>query len=80
MLGVPARRGAEVLLCHCHRVSDRTVESLVEAGAQKVGHVVRATRAGTDCGGCLPALRDACRALLSERTESSPPLASAVSA
>lgn len=69
-----------MLLCHCHRVSDRTVESLVDAGSEKVAQIVRATRAGTDCGGCIPALRDACRAMVSERTGSLTSLADAVSA
>lgn len=69
-----------MLLCHCHRVSDRTVESLVDAGAQKVGQIVRATGAGTDCGGCIPALRAACRAMVSERTGTLTSLTDAVSA
>lgn len=69
-----------MLLCHCHRVSDRTVESLVDAGAQKVGQIVRATHAGTDCGGCIPALREACRAMVSARTGPPTSLADAVSA
>lgn len=69
-----------MLLCHCHRISDRTVESLVDAGARKVGQVVRATRAGTDCGGCIPALRQACLARMGERTGALTSMADAVSA
>ncbi len=56
-----------MLLCHCHRVSDSAVEAVVAAGASRVGHLVRATRAGTDCGGCIPALRAACERLLADR-------------
>ena len=56
-----------MLLCHCHRVNDRAVEAVLAAGASKVGHLVRATRAGTDCGSCIPALREACQRLMAER-------------
>ena len=69
-----------MLLCHCHRVSDRAVASLVDAGAHKVGQIVRATHAGTDCGGCIPALREACKALVQERTGPLTSFADAVSA
>lgn len=53
-----------MLLCHCHRVNDAAVEAVVAAGATKVGQLVRTTRAGTDCGGCIPALRAACERLI----------------
>ena len=56
-----------MLVCHCHRVSDRAVDQVLEAGATRVGQVVRATRAGTDCGGCLPALRAACERYFHEK-------------
>ena len=49
-----------MLVCQCHRVSDRAVAAVVDAGAAGSGQVVRGTRAGTDCGGCLPALRELC--------------------
>jgi bacterioferritin-associated ferredoxin len=49
-----------VLICHCRRVSSAEVDGLLEAGATKVGQVVRATRAGSDCGACIPLLRERC--------------------
>jgi nitrite reductase (NADH) large subunit len=49
-----------VLVCHCHRVNDTRVDEVLSAGAAGVRGVVRATRAGTGCGGCLPLLRDLC--------------------
>ncbi len=49
-----------MLICSCHRVSDAQVAETVAAGAARVGHVVRRTKAGTDCAGCLPALRALC--------------------
>jgi bacterioferritin-associated ferredoxin len=57
-----------VLVCHCHRVSDTAVSQLLEAGASRVGHVVRSTRAGTSCGGCLPELRRMCQEAVEART------------
>ena len=56
-----------MLVCQCHRVSDRAVSAVVDAGAAKVGQVVRGTKAGTDCGGCLPALRELCEAYFAGR-------------
>lgn len=50
-----------MLVCHCHRVNDAAVSELLASGASKVGHVVRSTRAGTTCGGCLPELRRMCQ-------------------
>jgi bacterioferritin-associated ferredoxin len=60
-----------VLVCQCHRVSDKAVSQVVEAGASKVGQVVRGTKAGTDCGGCLPQLRRVCEAFFAARDHGS---------
>ena len=40
-----------MLVCHCHRVNDSRVEQVLAAGAQGIRGVVRATHAGTGCGG-----------------------------
>jgi bacterioferritin-associated ferredoxin len=49
-----------LLVCHCHRVSDATVENVLDAGASTLRGVAKATHAGTGCGGCLPMLRELC--------------------
>ena len=49
-----------MLVCHCCRVNDTRVEQVLAAGADGVRGVVRATRAGTRCGGCIPLLRELC--------------------
>ena len=49
-----------MLVCHCHRVNDARIDRVLAAGADGVRGVVRATRAGTGCGGCLPMLRELC--------------------
>jgi bacterioferritin-associated ferredoxin len=60
-----------MLVCHCHAVNDAAVEELVASGATRVGHVVRNTRAGTSCGGCLPELRRLCEHALATAATSS---------
>jgi len=46
-----------VLVCHCRVVSERAVDAAISAGARDPRSVVRATHAGTGCGGCLASLR-----------------------
>jgi bacterioferritin-associated ferredoxin len=46
-----------VLVCHCRAVTDRQIDAAVSAGADSTRAVVRATHAGTGCGGCLRSLR-----------------------
>lgn len=47
-----------MLICHCRVVSDRNIKAAVSAGARTVGQVGRACRAGTCCGGCVPAIAE----------------------
>lgn len=50
-----------MLVCHCHRVSDRDVDTVLDTGAATtLRGVAKATHAGTGCGGCLPRLRELC--------------------
>jgi nitrogenase molybdenum-cofactor synthesis protein NifE len=57
-----------LLVCHCHRVSDARVESVLDAGAATtLRGVAKATHAGTGCGGCLPKLRELCDAARARR-------------
>ena len=43
-----------MIVCHCHRVSDRDIRGSVREGASSVSEVGRACKAGTACGGCRP--------------------------
>lgn len=61
-----------MLVCHCRAVSDRQIEAAVSAGAHDARSVVRATHAGTGCGGCLTSLR----ALIEDALRPDPALAS----
>ncbi|MFN2539970.1 MAG: bacterioferritin-associated ferredoxin [Mycobacteriales bacterium] len=53
---------SRVLVCHCHRVSDAQVDTVLDAGASTLRSVAKATHAGTGCGNCIPALRELCDA------------------
>jgi bacterioferritin-associated ferredoxin len=55
-----------VIVCHCHRVTDSAVGAAVDAGCSHLREVVRLTRAGTRCGGCVPQLRAVCERALAE--------------
>jgi len=45
-----------MLVCHCHKVTDRQIKGCVRAGARTLRAVARSCRAGTGCGGCRQAL------------------------
>jgi bacterioferritin-associated ferredoxin len=53
-----------VILCHCRGVNDRKVRKAIDKGARSLDEIAEACDAGTDCGGCLPALAE----LLAART------------
>jgi bacterioferritin-associated ferredoxin len=45
-----------MILCHCRALSDRTIRAAIEEGAGE-DDLARRCGAGSECGGCLPALR-----------------------
>ncbi|HVV50036.1 MAG TPA: (2Fe-2S)-binding protein [Polyangia bacterium] len=52
-----------MLVCHCHRICDRTIRASICEGARSIEEVGAACRAGTGCGGCRPTIAG----LLAER-------------
>ena len=48
----------DVIVCHCHGVSDRRVQAEAGLGATDVDDLAARCGAGSDCGGCLPLLED----------------------
>jgi assimilatory nitrate reductase catalytic subunit len=59
LLAGRAREGGDCgpLVCACHGVPRRTIEDAIRAGAVDAAAVGAATRAGTNCGSCLPEIR-----------------------
>ncbi len=45
-----------MIVCSCHRVSDRLIVQAVLGGASTAEQVSRCTGAGTGCGTCQPTL------------------------
>lgn len=46
-----------MIICHCKVVNDRAITEAVDAGAVSLAEVCRTTGAGTDCGGCVFAVK-----------------------
>ncbi len=42
-----------MIVCHCNRVSDRTIRDAVRNGAGSRAEVAMACRAGRSCEGCV---------------------------
>jgi bacterioferritin-associated ferredoxin len=45
-----------LLVCHCHRICDRTIRESIADGARSIAEIGASCRAGTGCGGCRPAI------------------------
>ncbi|MDP9432971.1 MAG: (2Fe-2S)-binding protein [Actinomycetota bacterium] len=57
MAYLTAARRSVVIVCHCAVVSDRDLVAAAAAGATSTRALCRATGAGRNCGGCLPAVQ-----------------------
>ncbi|MCB9665435.1 MAG: (2Fe-2S)-binding protein [Alphaproteobacteria bacterium] len=51
--------GRAMIVCVCKQVSERDLDREVARGCRSVADVARSTGAGTDCGCCGEALREA---------------------
>jgi bacterioferritin-associated ferredoxin len=45
-----------VIVCHCTGATDRQIRALVRDGDETPAEIVRACKAGFDCGGCRLAI------------------------
>lgn len=52
-----------MIVCHCHVVSDSDIRTAIDDGVQEVCALASVCGAASDCGGCLPTVRQ----LLAER-------------
>ena len=57
-----------MIVCLCHNICDRRLRAEVAAGARSVAEVAACSRAGTDCGACLPLLRQTVAQLAAEES------------
>ncbi len=48
----------DVIVCHCHGVSDRRIRREARRGAACPEDVAMSCGAGSDCGGCMPLIED----------------------
>jgi bacterioferritin-associated ferredoxin len=47
-----------MIVCHCHRVTDREIRACVQAGARSSADVAETCGASGGCGGCEPLVAD----------------------
>jgi bacterioferritin-associated ferredoxin len=47
-----------MIVCVCHRISEKRVKQAIACGAASVSDVARTCGAGTDCGACCVEIRD----------------------
>ena len=45
-------------ICACRAVTDRTIRAAIAAGATTIEEIAARCSAGSQCGGCWPALRE----------------------
>lgn len=48
----------EALICSCESVSKGAICAAVQGGCEDIGSLKACTKAGTNCGGCLPLVKD----------------------
>ncbi|MCG8391473.1 MAG: molybdopterin-dependent oxidoreductase [Pseudomonadales bacterium] len=60
LAGKPADAGPDLgpVICTCHQVRQKTIEAAVEEGADSVEAIGQCCKAGTNCGSCIPELRN----------------------
>lgn len=64
-----------MIVCVCHAVNDRALDTVIESGARSVRQVGDACGAGTDCGQCCREIADRLRSRSgSTRREDTAPL------
>jgi nitrite reductase (NADH) large subunit len=58
-----------MLVCHCHRVTDRDIRAHIRGGSNTPAQVARTCRAGTCCGGCMPLISQIVREAVAEEIQ-----------
>lgn len=55
-----------MIVCICHRVSERDIDSAVAEGASSLRQLNQRLRVGTGCGACVEHVRDCLNRCLSD--------------
>ncbi len=69
-----------MLVCHCHRVSDREIRAFAKSHGGSLKEVCRKSGAGTCCGGCMPLVKDIVRSEASSASQRPSALGSRIAA
>ncbi len=69
-----------MLVCHCHRVSDREIRAHAREGRASVRSVCQISGAGTCCGGCMPLVKAIVRKESEQAAAAPPTISSRLSA
>ena len=56
-----------MIICHCNAATDRDIRRCASKGEGSIGDVAAGCRAGTTCGGCVPAIQAILQRLKTER-------------
>jgi len=56
-----------MIICHCNAATDRDIRRCASRGEGGFGDVAAGCRAGTTCGGCVPAIQAILQRLVNER-------------
>lgn len=47
-----------MIVCHCKQMSDKQIRKAIQNGATTMRALVRDIGAGTECGGCIPSVKE----------------------
>ncbi|MDT8399931.1 MAG: molybdopterin-dependent oxidoreductase, partial [Pseudomonadales bacterium] len=67
LLNGPQARHDDRLVCSCHQVAEGAITGAIRAGADNQEELGRRLRCGTQCGSCIPELKQLIRRTLAEK-------------
>lgn len=58
-----------MIVCHCFKVNDKTIKTLIVEGAKTIDDIQRSCNAGKGCGGCIAVIEEMIDELEERRNE-----------
>lgn len=55
-----------MLVCHCKGINSATILKIIDDGSRTIKQIMKQTRAGTECGGCRPTIKEILNEKMSE--------------